>query len=107
MTAISESIEINRSPEDVFAYLDDVERHGEWQDQIVGGRRWAAFRVICAQHSIHSEAPRQDSLLGVEPVLGLIPDDGLGAVDDGRGHLEAAVGRQAMHEYGPWGRRFH
>ena len=28
MTAISESIEINRSPDDVFAYLDDVERHG-------------------------------------------------------------------------------
>jgi len=28
MTAISESIEINRSPDDVFAYLDDVERQG-------------------------------------------------------------------------------
>jgi uncharacterized protein YndB with AHSA1/START domain len=32
---ISESIEINRRPEDVFAYLDDVKRHGEWQGQIV------------------------------------------------------------------------
>jgi uncharacterized protein YndB with AHSA1/START domain len=32
---ITHSIEINRSPEDVFAYLDDVERHGEWQDAIV------------------------------------------------------------------------
>jgi uncharacterized protein YndB with AHSA1/START domain len=32
---ITESIEINRRPEDVFAYLDDVERHGEWQEQIV------------------------------------------------------------------------
>ena len=39
MAAISESIEINRSPEDVFAYLDDVERHGEWQDQIVAVER--------------------------------------------------------------------
>jgi uncharacterized membrane protein len=39
MTAISESIEINRSPDDVFAYLDDVERHGEWQDQIVAVER--------------------------------------------------------------------
>ena len=39
MSAISESIEINRSPEDVFAYLDDVERHGEWQDQIVAVER--------------------------------------------------------------------
>jgi uncharacterized membrane protein len=34
--AIKESIEINRSPEEVFAYLDDVKRHGEWQEQIVG-----------------------------------------------------------------------
>jgi hypothetical protein len=32
---ISESIEINRRPEEVFAYLDDVKRHGEWQEQIV------------------------------------------------------------------------
>jgi uncharacterized membrane protein len=35
MAPITESIEINRRPEDVFAYLDDVERHGEWQQQIV------------------------------------------------------------------------
>jgi uncharacterized membrane protein len=35
MAPISESIEIDRRPEDVFAYLDDVERHGEWQEQIV------------------------------------------------------------------------
>lgn len=33
--AITESIEINRRPEEVFAYLDDVKRHGEWQEQIV------------------------------------------------------------------------
>jgi uncharacterized membrane protein len=39
MAAITESIEINRRPEDVFAYLDDVKRHGEWQDQIVDVER--------------------------------------------------------------------
>ena len=32
---ITQSIEINRRPEDVFAYLDSPERHGEWQRQIV------------------------------------------------------------------------
>jgi uncharacterized protein YndB with AHSA1/START domain len=32
---IRESIEISRSPEDVFAYLDDPSRHGEWRSQIV------------------------------------------------------------------------
>ena len=38
MAAIVESIEINRRPEDVFAYLDDLSRHGEWQEQIVSTR---------------------------------------------------------------------
>jgi uncharacterized membrane protein len=35
MAAIRESVEISRRPEDVYAYLDDLARHGEWQDQIV------------------------------------------------------------------------
>ncbi|MDX6408003.1 MAG: hypothetical protein QOE13_1074, partial [Gaiellaceae bacterium] len=39
MAPITESIEIDRRPEDVFAYLDDVERHGEWQSQIVDVER--------------------------------------------------------------------
>ena len=38
MAPIVESIEINRSPEDVFAYLDDLSRHHEWDDQIVSTR---------------------------------------------------------------------
>jgi uncharacterized membrane protein len=32
---ITNSIDIDRRPEDVFAYLDQFERHGEWQSQIV------------------------------------------------------------------------
>lgn len=32
---ITHSIEIHRPPEDVFAYLDQFDRHGEWQSQIV------------------------------------------------------------------------
>jgi uncharacterized membrane protein len=35
MAAIGESIEIDRRPEEVFAYLDQLDRHGEWQGQIV------------------------------------------------------------------------
>ncbi len=34
----SKSIEINRRPEDVFASIDDLGRHGEWQQQIVSVR---------------------------------------------------------------------
>ncbi len=35
MAGIVESIEIARSPDDVFAYLSDLARHGEWQTEIV------------------------------------------------------------------------
>ena len=32
---ITQTVEIDRRPEDVFAYLDELDRHGEWQDTIV------------------------------------------------------------------------
>ncbi len=35
---IRQSIEIDRRAEDVFAYLDDPERHGEWQEAIVSAK---------------------------------------------------------------------
>lgn len=35
MAPIVDSIEINRSPEDVFAYVDDLGKHAEWQEQLV------------------------------------------------------------------------
>jgi uncharacterized membrane protein len=35
MAPIVDSIEINRKPEDVFAYVEDLAKHGEWQQQIV------------------------------------------------------------------------
>ena len=36
---ITQSIDIERRPEEVFAYLDQLERHGEWQEAIVECRR--------------------------------------------------------------------
>ena len=35
MAPIVDSIEINRKPEDVFAYVDDLGKRAEWQDGIV------------------------------------------------------------------------
>ena len=32
--AIVHTVEIAKSPQEVFAYLDDLSRHGEWQEQI-------------------------------------------------------------------------
>jgi uncharacterized membrane protein len=34
MAPIVETVEIARSPQEVFAYVDDLSRHGEWQEQI-------------------------------------------------------------------------
>ena len=36
---IRSSIEINRSPTDVFAYVEELDRHGEWQDAIITARK--------------------------------------------------------------------
>ena len=35
MAPIVDTVEIARSPQEVFAYLSDLARHGEWQEQIV------------------------------------------------------------------------
>jgi uncharacterized membrane protein len=32
---ITDSIEIARRPEEVFAYIDQLDKHGEWQEQII------------------------------------------------------------------------
>jgi uncharacterized membrane protein len=34
MAYVTAAVDINRSPEDVFAYLSDLGRHGEWQEMI-------------------------------------------------------------------------
>jgi uncharacterized membrane protein len=35
---IIHTIEIDRSPEEVFAYLDQLDRHGEWQSGVISTR---------------------------------------------------------------------
>jgi uncharacterized membrane protein len=35
MNMITHSVEISRPPKDVFAYLDQLERHSEWQESLV------------------------------------------------------------------------
>ena len=39
MAPIVNTVEISRSPEDVFAYLTDISRFVEWQEQVVSARR--------------------------------------------------------------------
>ncbi len=35
---ITHSVDINRRPEDVFAYLDDLDRYVEWQENLISTR---------------------------------------------------------------------
>jgi uncharacterized membrane protein len=35
---ITSTIEIDRSPQDVFAYLDEVDKHSEWQSGLISSR---------------------------------------------------------------------
>jgi uncharacterized protein YndB with AHSA1/START domain len=39
MAPVTDTVEIARSPEEIFAYMDQLERHSEWQTQIVGVTR--------------------------------------------------------------------
>ena len=38
MAPIVNTVEISRSPEDVFTYVTDLSRFGEWQEQVVSAR---------------------------------------------------------------------
>jgi uncharacterized membrane protein len=107
--AISESIEINRRPEDVFAYLDDVKRHGEWQDQIVdvqrqddgplrvGSRVKETRRVPGGDRSmtyevIEHDPPRQSSFRVLDGPVRAVGTVSVEPVDDGsRSRLTISV----------------
>ena len=53
-----------------------------------------------ARSSMLLQQPGEQRLLGVQPVLGLVPDGALRPVDDLGGDLLAAVGRQAVQDDG-------
>src|SRR6185437_10194202 len=64
-----------------------------------GCRRSArAWRSWSAGWSWALQQPREEGLLGVQAVLGLLPDHAVWPVDDVRGDLLAAVGRQAVQD---------
>jgi uncharacterized protein YndB with AHSA1/START domain len=58
---ITHSIEIARRPEDVFAYLDQHERHGEWQPTIVSSKveTGGPIRVGTRVHEIRKVGGRE------------------------------------------------
>jgi uncharacterized membrane protein len=97
---IVESTEIARPPEEVFAYLDQLDRHGEWQEQIVsvklemegptrvgtrvvetrqtpGGARDVAYEVT--EH----DRPRKTSFRGVDGPVRPVGTVTVEPLDDG------------------------
>src|SRR5687767_5075110 len=54
------------------------------------------FRRSVQRFLAHED--RHDGLLDVQPVLGLVPDAALGAVDDGGAHFLAPMRRQAVEK---------
>jgi hypothetical protein len=89
------SIEILRRPEDVFAYLDDLSRHGEWQEEIVstsvsGGnptkvgtratetRRFGQREMTATYELTEHDPPRRFSFRGVDGPVRVI---GTGTVE--------------------------
>jgi hypothetical protein len=55
---IRSSIEIDRSPVDVFAYVEQLDRHGEWQPAIVSARKEPAGPTRAIRSPAMATSPR-------------------------------------------------
>jgi uncharacterized membrane protein len=53
MAPIATSVEIARSPEDVFAYITDISRHPEWQEGLVSATLESAGPVRVGSRVVH------------------------------------------------------
>jgi uncharacterized protein YndB with AHSA1/START domain len=100
MAAIRESVEIARRPEDVFAYVDDLARHSEWQAGLVSahvetegptrvGTRVSEVRrmgkreqTIAYEITVH-EPPRRAEFRGTNGPIRPIGKITVDSVDDG------------------------
>jgi uncharacterized membrane protein len=97
---IVESIEIARGPEDVFAYLDQLDRHGEWQEEVtdvklvqegptrVGTRATETRNVPGGPRDVTYEVtehdpPRTTSFRGIDGPVRVVGTVTVDPVDDG------------------------
>src|SRR5258708_31303043 len=73
-------------------------------DRVMSERIW----VLGSQSSgHHPETPGQNRLLSVDAVLGFVPDQRAGAIDNARRHLLAAMRRQAVQKHRVWQGEIH
>jgi uncharacterized membrane protein len=99
------SFEVERSQEDVFAYLDDLSRHGEWQEAIqavkvqtegavrVGTRatdtrRVPGGRTVDSTYEIvEHDPPRRAAFRGVDGPARVVGSVSVEAAGEGRSHV--------------------
>ena len=101
MAPVVETVEIAKSPQEVFAYLDDLGRHGEWQEQIesvevltegptrAGSRAVDTRRVPGGRRKITYEItehdpPRKASFRGLDGPIRPVGTVTVEPIDDGR-----------------------
>lgn len=101
------SVEIDRAPADVFAYVAEVDRHGEWQPEILAARKEPSGptrvgtlnvetrRVPGGPREIASEIveydpPRRISARGVDGPLRAAITIGVEPLDEGRSRVSFA-----------------
>jgi uncharacterized membrane protein len=101
MAPIVETVEIAKSPQEVFAYLDDLSRHGEWQTQIesvevltdgptrVGSRAVDTRRVPGGKQKVTYEItehdpPRRAAFRGLDGPIRPVGSVTVEALDEGR-----------------------
>jgi uncharacterized protein YndB with AHSA1/START domain len=99
--SLAASVEVDRAPEDVFAYVTDPSRFAEWQDGVVGGhmegggptsvgdRCVTTRRIAFAERPVHAEVthvdpPRTWGVRGLDGPVRATVDVTVDALDGGR-----------------------
>ena len=102
MVALATSIDVGRPAEEVFAYVTDPTRFGEWQANVTGGhmegtgpqqpgaRCSTTRRIGFAERDVtsevtHADPPRRWGVRGVDGPIRAIVDVAVEPIDEGRG----------------------
>ena len=75
MTSIATSVEISRSPEDVFAYITDVARHPQWQEGLVSASLETEGPVRVGSRIVHRRKLGFKTVAATSEITGFNPPE--------------------------------
>jgi uncharacterized membrane protein len=78
MASIATSVEIARSPEDVFAYITDVSRHPEWQEGLVSATLESEGPVRVGSRVVHRRKLGLGTVAATSEITAFNPPEVLG-----------------------------